>query len=200
MAVLVSGGGTTMQNLAETIASGELDAQFVLCIASNSKCLAIQRARKLGIPVEIISRKDAASVDDFSEKIATSLRRHQVDLALMAGFLSLWRIPADYQGRVLNIHPALLPKFGGKGMHGHLVHEAVLAAGEKESGCTVHIADNSYDSGPILLQRRVPVLPGDTPESLAARVFEQECIAYPEAIRLCMKDFKSRAQPAFNQT
>jgi phosphoribosylglycinamide formyltransferase-1 len=101
----------------------------------------------------------------------------------MAGFLSLWTIPPDLAGRVLNIHPALLPKFGGKGMHGHHVHEAVLAAHETESGCTVHYADNTYDTGPIILQRKVPVLPADTPDSLAARVFEQECLAYPEAIR-----------------
>jgi phosphoribosylglycinamide formyltransferase 1 len=105
-------------------------------------------------------------------------------LALMAGFLSLWEIPQDWRGRVMNIHPALLPKFGGQGMHGEHVHAAVLAAGEKESGCTVHFADNTYDTGPIIVQRRVPVLPGDTPDTLAARVFEQECLAYPEAIRM----------------
>jgi phosphoribosylglycinamide formyltransferase-1 len=102
----------------------------------------------------------------------------------MAGFLSLWEIPPELHGLVLNIHPALLPKFGGKGMHGHHVHEAVLAAGETESGCTVHYADNTYDTGPIIVQRRVPVRPGDTADTLAARVFEQECIAYPEAIRI----------------
>jgi folate-dependent phosphoribosylglycinamide formyltransferase PurN len=101
----------------------------------------------------------------------------------MAGFLSLWTIPPDFHNRVMNIHPALLPKYGGKGMHGHHVHEAVLAAGETESGCTVHFADNSYDTGPIILQRKVPVLPNDTPDTLAARVFEQERIAYPEAVR-----------------
>ncbi|HEY3243774.1 MAG TPA: formyltransferase family protein, partial [Phycisphaerae bacterium] len=99
-------------------------------------------------------------------------------------FLSLWRIPAEFEGRVLNIHPALLPSFGGAGMHGQRVHEAVLAAGCTESGCTVHLADNQYDHGPIVIQRRVPVLPGDTPETLAERVFEQEKLAYPEAIRL----------------
>ena len=184
LGILVSGGGTTMQNLAENIARGELDARIVCCIASNRHCFAIQRAKNLHIPLEIITPKDAGTIDEFSCRITDCLRRHHADLALMAGFLSLWRIPQDLRGRVMNIHPALLPKFGGRGMHGHHVHEAVLAAGEKESGCTVHFADNSYDTGPIIVQRRVPVLPGDTADTLAKRVFEQECLAYPEAIRL----------------
>ncbi len=184
LGILVSGGGTTMQNLAETIARRELDATIVCCIASNRHCFAITRAKNLNVPLEIITPKDAGTTEEFSRRIADTLRRHRVDLALMAGFLSLWQIPDDLRGRVLNIHPALLPKFGGKGMHGHHVHEAVLAAGEKESGCTVHFADNLYDHGPTIVQRRVPVLPGDTPDTLAKRVFEQECIAYPEAIRL----------------
>jgi len=172
-----------MQNLAEVISRGELDAQIVLCIASNASCFAIERAAKLGIPTVVINRQAAGSLETFSGQIAAALRKHRVDLALMAGFLSLWTIPDDLAGRVLNIHPALLPKFGGKGMHGHHVHEAVLAAGEKESGCTVHVADNAYDQGPIILQRKVPVLPGDTAATLAARVFAEECVAYPEAIR-----------------
>ena len=183
LAVLVSGGGTTLQNLAAVIARGELNATIVLCIASNAHCRANQRAANLKIPTVVINRQAAGSLEAFSAQIAVAIRQHRADLALMAGFLSLWTLPDDLAGRVLNIHPALLPKFGGKGMHGHHVHEAVLAAGEKESGCTVHLADNAYDHGPILLQRRVPVLPGDTAETLAARVFEQECIAYPEAIR-----------------
>ncbi len=184
LGVLVSGGGTTMQNLAETIAKGELDAQIVCCIASNSHCFAIQRAKRLNIPVIVIERRKAGSLAVFSHQIAQTLRQHDVELALMAGFLCLWEIPSDFLGRVMNIHPALLPKFGGKGMHGAHVHAAVLAAGETESGCTVHFADNTYDNGPIIVQRRVPVLPGDTPDTLAHRVFEQECLAYPEAIRL----------------
>jgi formyltetrahydrofolate-dependent phosphoribosylglycinamide formyltransferase len=172
-----------MQNLAEVIARGELDAEIVCCIASNSRCYGIERARTLGIPVAIIPRKEFAGVEDFSAKIAQTLREYRVDLALMAGFLSLWTIPEDYWGKVMNIHPALLPKYGGQGMHGERVHAAVLAAGETESGCTVHFADNAYDRGPIILQRRVPVMAGDTVETLAKRVFEQECIAYPEAVR-----------------
>ena len=182
LGVLISGGGTTMLNVAKVIARGELDARIACVIASNAHCAGIERAGQLGLPVHVITRKEAGSVEEFSRQIAQTLRESHVDLALMAGFLSLWNIPHDFAGRVMNIHPALLPKFGGKGMHGHHVHEAVIAAGETESGCTVHFADNSYDTGPIILQRRCPVLPGDTADSLAARVFVEECIAYPEAI------------------
>ena len=183
LGVLISGGGTTLENLAQVIARRELDAQIVCVIASNAKCFGIARANRLGLPVFVITRRESGNDAEFSRRIAARLREHRVDLALMAGFLSLWQIPEDFERRVMNIHPALLPKFGGQGMHGHHVHEAVLAAGEKESGCTVHFADNRYDAGPVILQRRVPVLSGDTAETLAKRVFEQECVAYPEAIR-----------------
>jgi phosphoribosylglycinamide formyltransferase-1 len=189
LGILISGGGTTLQNLADLISRNQLDARIAVVIASNSHCYGVERARKLNLPLHIITRKDLLTLKDFSQKIASVLRQHNVDLTLMAGFLALWRIPPDFTGRVLNIHPALLPKFGGKGMHGRNVHEAVLSAGETESGCTVHFADNSYDTGPIILQRKVPVHPNDTPDSLAKRVFEQECLAYPEAIRLVLKSF-----------
>jgi len=108
----------------------------------------------------------------------------EVDLVCLAGFLSFWEIPPRYEGRVMNIHPALLPGFGGKGMYGHRVHEAVLGAGCKVSGCSVHFVTNEYDAGPIIVQKAAAVLEGDTPDDLAARVFGQECKAYPEAIRL----------------
>jgi formyltetrahydrofolate-dependent phosphoribosylglycinamide formyltransferase len=183
LGILISGGGTTLQNIAEQIAAKKLDAAIGIVIASNPACFGIARAKNLGLPLVVITRKDAGSLQAFSDQIAATLRQYHVDLALMAGFLSLWTIPPDFHNRVMNIHPALLPKYGGKGMHGRHVHEAVLAAGETESGCTVHFADNSYDTGPIILQRKVPVLPNDTPDTLAARVFEQERIAYPEAVR-----------------
>ncbi len=191
LAILLSGSGTTLQNIADTIARGDLHARISLVIASNSTCFGIQRAKNLRLPVEIFTRKTSASLEDFSARITAALQAHHVDLVCMAGFLSLWTIPHALQNRVLNIHPALLslqdpaghPRFGGLGMHGLHVHQAVLAAGEKTSGCTVHFADNSYDTGPIILERTCPVLPIDTPESLAARVFTQECIAYPQAIR-----------------
>lgn len=184
LGVLISGGGTTLQNLAEAIARGELSASIACVISSNPKAYGLIRAKNLGLPSLVVARRDFPSTAEFSEALARVLRRHKVELVCMAGFLSLWPIPPDFRGRVLNIHPALLPNFGGKGMHGHHVHEAVLAAGEKESGCTVHLADDSYDTGPILVQRRCPVLAGDTAETLAARVFVEECLAYPEAIRV----------------
>lgn len=184
LGVLISGGGTTLQNLAEVIARGELQAAIACVISSNPNAYGLVRAANLKLPSYTIPRREFPSVEAFSEAIVRVLQQHRVDLVCMAGFLCLWQIPPAFAGRVLNIHPALLPKFGGKGMHGHHVHEAVLAAGEKESGCTVHYADDTYDTGPIILQRRCPVLPGDTPDTLAARVFEQECVAYPEAIRM----------------
>jgi phosphoribosylglycinamide formyltransferase-1 len=129
-----------------------------------------------------LPRKDFADAATFSAAVFDVIDEHDCDLVCLAGFLSLLVIPEEYEGRVLNIHPSLLPKFGGKGMHGQLVHQAVLDAGETESGCTVHLADNTYDTGPVLLQRRCPVEPGDNAASLAARIFELECEAYPQAI------------------
>ena len=183
LGVLISGGGTTMVNLARRIEAGTLNARITLVIASNPKARGIERAESLGLPVEVIHRKLYDSVDDFSKAVWAKLREAEVELVVLAGFLSLIRIPDDYAGKVMNIHPALLPKYGGPGMYGHHVHEAVLAAGETESGCTVHIADNQYDHGPIILQRTCPVLPDDTPDTLAARVMAEERQAYPEAIQ-----------------
>jgi len=182
LAVLLSGGGTTMLNLADRIAAGTLDAQIVLVIASNDKAGGIEKARALGVACEVVRRKDYDDSAAFSGRVFDAIRNAGCELVCLAGFLSLLVIPEDFERRVMNIHPSLLPAFGGKGMHGSHVHEAVLQAGAKESGCTVHFADNTYDTGPILLQRSCPVLPDDTPESLAQRVFEQECEAYPEAI------------------
>lgn len=184
LGVLLSGGGTTMINLANVIARGELDATIVSAIASNADAKGIERGRGVGVNVEVVARKSFASPAVFSEVVFSRLRDAKVELVCLAGFLSLLVIPDDFAGRVINIHPSLLPSFGGKGMHGHHVHEAVLAAGCKVSGCTVHFADQTYDTGPILVQRCCPVMDGDTADTLAARVFEQECIAYPEAVRM----------------
>ena len=183
LAVALSGGGTTLQNLAEQIEQGTLDAEIVCVITSNSTCFGIERSRDLGLPTHVMPRKQYDDKHAFSEAVFNACRTAQADLLCLAGFLSLLVIPDDYEGRVLNIHPSLLPKFGGKGMHGHHVHEAVIEAGETESGCTVHLADNTYDTGPTVLQKTCPVMPGDTPDVLATRVFELECAAYPEAIK-----------------
>jgi folate-dependent phosphoribosylglycinamide formyltransferase PurN len=134
--------------------------------------------------VRIIRKKDYADIDAFSRRIEEELETAKVDLVVQGGWLCLWRIPPQYVNRVMNVHPALLPCFGGQGMWGHHVHEAVLAAGCKVSGCTVHFCTNEYDRGPIIVQRTCPVEDDDTPDTLAARVFEQECLAYPEAIKL----------------
>ena len=184
LAVLVSGGGTTLQNLLDRCRDGRLCAQVVQVISSAADAFALERARQAGVPGAVVNRKEAGSAEEFSRRIFDLCRQARAELVCMAGFLQLLPIPDDFLGRVMNIHPALIPAFCGKGFYGNRVHEAVLAAGVKVTGCTVHFADNQYDHGPIILQRTVPVLDDDTPDSLAARVFQQECEAYPEAIRL----------------
>jgi phosphoribosylglycinamide formyltransferase-1 len=183
LAVLLSGNGTTLQNLIDRIADGRLPARIVQVVSSKAAAYGVERARKAGLPVAIAERKQFPTLEAFSTAIFDHCRAAQADLVCLAGFLQLLRIPGDFAGRVLNIHPALLPAFGGKGMYGHHVHKAVLQAGVAESGCTVHLVDDEYDHGPIVVQKRVPVLPGNTPESLAERVFAVECEAYPEAIQ-----------------
>jgi phosphoribosylglycinamide formyltransferase 1 len=183
LGVLLSGGGRTLINLQEQIQAGRLNAKVAVVIASRP-CKGIDLARQAGLDVHLISYHQRASDQAYSDAIAAKFDRAGVGLVVMAGFLSKWLIPPQYAGRVMNIHPALLPSFGGHGMYGHHVHEAVLAAGCKVSGCTVHFVNNEYDKGPIIVQRCVPVAEGDTPDTLAARIFEQELIAYPEAISL----------------
>ncbi len=173
LAVLLSGSGRTLVNLAAAITRGDLRARITTVIASKV-CAGCDRARELGIEPRVMT----GVIDpDELDRAANG-----ADWIVLAGYLKLIRVPARYRGRVVNIHPALLPSFGGKGMYGHHVHEAVLAHGCKVSGCTVHMVDDEYDRGPIIAQRACPVLDTDTPDTLAARVFEQECIAYPEAI------------------
>jgi len=184
LAVLLSGSGTTLQNLIDRIAAGRLDARIVQVVSSRPDAQGIGRAQSAGLPTAVVNKRECAGVDDFSDRIFALCRQSGAELVCMAGFLHLIRIPNDFQFRVLNIHPSLIPAFCGKGLYGHHVHEAVLAYGARISGCTVHFADNEYDHGPIVLQRPVPVLDDDTPNSLAARVFEQECAAYPDAIQL----------------
>ncbi|MDH3585355.1 MAG: phosphoribosylglycinamide formyltransferase [Phycisphaerae bacterium] len=193
LAVLISGGGRTMVNLAEKIRGGELDAKIVLVISSRPDVAGVERARELDLPVQCLDRREFDSVETYSDAVWEAVQGAAADLVCLAGFLHLLRIPTQLQGRVLNIHPALLPRFGGRGMYGRHVHEAVLAAGASESGCTVHFADAKYDEGQIILQQTCPVRPDDTPETLAARVFEQECIAYPQAIRQVAANWKAGA-------
>lgn len=183
LVVLISGGGTTLVNLQEKIEAGSLQAEIPLVIASRVDCGGIEKARTLGLHCEVVLRKSFPSLEAFSETIFRRCRDVRADLVICGGFLSLLKIPQDYHHRILNIHPSLIPAFCGAGYHGRKVHEAVLERGCKVSGCTVHFVDEQYDHGPILIQRTVPVLDDDTPESLAARVFQEECLAYPDAIQ-----------------
>ncbi len=184
LALLISGGGTTLQNLADQIDQGQLNAKIVLVISSNPKAYGLERARNMSLPSLVVPRKQFQDVQAFSQRVFEPIREAKADLVCLAGFLCLLDLPDDFATRVINIHPALLPAFGGRGMYGQRVHEAVLAAGCKVSGCTVHYCDQEYDTGPIIIQRPCPVAEDDTAQTLARRVFEQECIAYPEAIRL----------------
>lgn len=181
LAVLISGAGTTLQNLIDRIAGGQLPAQITGVVSSRGDVAGVERARRAGLPFVVVERR-TCSREEFHRRVWEAIRTAQPHLVCLAGWLHLLPIPEDYRYRVLNIHPALLPAFGGRGMYGLRVHQAVLEAGVKVSGCTVHFADDTYDTGPIVLQRCVPVLDDDTPQTLAARVFAAECEAYPEAI------------------
>ena len=176
LAIMLSGGGRTMVNIAAAIQSRQLPARITAVIASR-ECAGCTRAKELGLDTQVI--KGEIPAPDLEKR----LRAANADWLVLAGYLKKVNIPASFRHKAVNIHPALLPAFGGPGMYGHHVHEAVLARGCKVSGCTVHLLDEHYDNGPILVQRTCPVLDGDTAETLAARVFEQECIAYPEALR-----------------
>ncbi|MFQ5666736.1 MAG: phosphoribosylglycinamide formyltransferase [Candidatus Binatia bacterium] len=184
LAVLLSGAGTTLENLIERIASGRLRAEIVVVIASRTEAGGLRRARSAGIRAVAVPRKEFADIDRFNDALHAELEQHEFDLIVLAGFLSPFQLRNRYMGRVLNIHPALIPAFCGRGFYGKKVHEAVLEAGVKVTGCTIHFADDQYDHGPIVLQGVVPVLDNDTPDTLAARVHEIEAELYPEAIRL----------------
>jgi formyltetrahydrofolate-dependent phosphoribosylglycinamide formyltransferase len=184
LGILLSGGGRTLENLLAEIGAGRLAAEVAVVIASRPEIRGMEVGRAAGVPTHLVRPRDFASVETYSDAMCRLLDEARVDLVCLAGFLSYWIVPERYLGRVMNIHPALLPAFGGKGMYGHHVHEVILARGCKVSGCTVHFVNNAYDEGPIILQRTVPAYAEDTPDDLAARVFTEECIAYPEAIRL----------------
>jgi phosphoribosylglycinamide formyltransferase-1 len=181
LAVCVSGEGTTLQNLIDRIRTRKLRAEIVQVVASRPRIGAIARAEAARIPLAL-AKYNARSNTEFSKSVFDAIRHSHSELVVLAGFLSLLRIPAEYRGRVINIHPSLIPSFCGKGFYGNKVHEAVVQSGVKVSGCTVHFVDNEYDNGPIILQRTVPVHDRDTPQAIAARVFKEECKALPEAI------------------
>src|SRR5438874_2616726 len=173
LAVLVSGSGTTLQNFIDRIADGSVDARIAVVIGSRPDLLGLKRASDAKLMNFVVDRREFADCAAFSRQVFKLCDDAGVDLVCLGGWLCLLDIPASYAGRVMNIHPALLPSFGGQGMYGAKVHEAVLAHGCKISGSTVHFVDSQYDNGPIILQRACPVQEDDTPQTLAARVFEE---------------------------
>ena len=183
--VLASGGGTNLQSIIDKSLDGTLSADVVVVISNNSKAGALERARRHGIDTVHISSVTEGSQEAVDRKITEEMISRRVDLVVLAGYMKKIGpvLLKAYKGKILNIHPALLPKFGGKDMYGMHVHEAVITAGEKESGATVHIVDGKYDHGEILEQKRVPVYPDDTPETLQKRVLVKEHELFPETIQ-----------------
>lgn len=189
LCVLLSGAGTTLQNLIERIADGRLrNVRIVRVISSRSTVGGVRIARQAGIPVAVVRVRDHASPDDFSQALSRRVDECRPHVVLMAGFLCHWQVPGQYVHRVLNLHPALLPDFGGRGMFGIHVHAAVLGAGRRESGCTVHLVDQEYDHGPIVARATLQLDPSrETPDSLAARVQTLERELLPEVLQ-CVAD------------
>lgn len=189
IAVLISGTGRSLKNLIDRIEKGQLDCEIKLVIASTATARGVQYAEFAGIPIEIIERSHYESKEGFSETVFSSCTSYGVELVVMAGYLKLLHIPDSYHNRVVNIHPSLLPAFGGKGCFGNHVHEKAIERGVRLSGCTVHFVDNQYDDGPIILQKIVPVYSNDTAQTLNDRVFyDAECDAYPEALQLIARE------------
>lgn len=184
--VLASGGGSNMQAVMDAINAGTINARIVLVISDKAEAYALERARTAGIETAVISPKSYASREAFSQALANRLQAAEIGLVLLAGFMRVItrELIEPFAGRMINIHPALIPSFCGHGFYGHHVHEAVLQYGVKVSGCTVHFVEVDVDAGPIIVQRAVPVLENDTPDTLAARVLVEEHQALPEAVRL----------------
>jgi phosphoribosylglycinamide formyltransferase-1 len=184
LAVLISGSGRTLKNFIDLAAEGSLPVDVRLVISSSEKASGLQHAEHAGIPTQTFPRENYDSHAAYGEAIFDACRAAEVDYVAMAGFLKLVPVPEDFMGRVLNIHPSLIPAFWGHGMYGHHVHQAVIDHGAKITGCTVHFVDNQYDHGPIIWQQPVPVFDDDTADSLAERVFDTELEAYPHVLRL----------------
>ncbi len=184
IAVLLSGSGSSLENLLGCIDEATVPGEVCVVVASKANAFGLERARRRGIPAVAVPRKEYPEVDRFNDAIHAALAPHEPELVLLLGFLSPFETRGRYEGRALNVHPALVPAFCGKGFYGHRVHEAVLAAGVKLTGATVHFVDSEYDHGPIVLQEAVEVRDDDTAETLAARVQAAERRLVPEAVRL----------------
>lgn len=184
LAVLLSGAGSTLENLLRRAREGRLAGEVVAVVSSRPDVRGVDIARAWGIPTYVVTRADAPTASALSAAVDAALAPHAPDLLLLAGFLRKLAVLPHWEGRMMNIHPSLLPAFGGKGYYGARVHEAVIASGAKVSGCTVHFVDEEYDHGPYIIQRCIPVDEDDTPATLAERVAALEREVYPEAVRL----------------
>ncbi|NRA06685.1 MAG: phosphoribosylglycinamide formyltransferase [Myxococcales bacterium] len=184
VAVLLSGSGTSLENLCEQIDAGAVPAEIACVIASRASAGGLDRARRRGIPAHAVPRREHPGVGAFNDALHAILEGYEIDLVALLGFLSPFQSRGRWKGRVINVHPALIPAFCGKGYYGRHVHEAVLASGVRVSGASVHFAEDEYDSGPIILQEAVEVREDDTPDSLAARVQAAERRLVPQAVRL----------------
>ena len=190
ISVLISGGGTNLQSVIDEMEAGNLlNGKIVQIIASKADAYGLERGKKHGIPTKVISKVEYPDMEERMAAVLKALDDEETDLVVLAGYLSILspELIKKYNKRILNIHPSLLPKFGGKGCYGLRVHEQVVAAGEKESGATVHFVDEGIDTGEIIIQGKVEVLPEDTPEDLQKRVLVQEHRILPEAIRMVIK-------------
>ncbi len=183
LGLLISGGGTTMVNIHNKIQAGDLHAEISCVVCSRSKVAGVQRARDLGIPTYFIGRKKYASDEEYSRAIDEKLEAHDVELVVLGGFLRKYLPASRYEFSTINIHPSLIPAFCGQGFWGDKVHEAVWRGSCKISGCTVHLVNEKYDAGPIILQKPVAITDRDSPDDICKKVFQKECEALPEAIR-----------------
>lgn len=180
IAVLLSGNGTSLESLFERIETGELNAKICVVIASREDAFGLERATKRDVPAIAVPRKAYANTHDFNEALHAELAKHEIDLVALLGFMCMFEMRPAYEGRTINVHPALIPAFCGKGYYGEHVHQAVLDKGVRQTGATVHFVDSQYDHGPIILQEAIPVLEDDTVDSLASRVqaLERELVAH----------------------
>lgn len=182
IAFLLSGSGSTLENLLLEIEKGAVPARVVVAIADREGATGLDHARERGIPVAVVNRRTVARAR-YSHDLEEALRPYAPDLVVLGGFLTIFDVPTDLADRTINVHPSLLPEFGGKGFYGNRVHKAVLEAGRTETGCTVHFVTDDVDGGPIIAQATVPVKPDDTVAALAARVQAAERALYPDVIR-----------------
>lgn len=185
VAILASGGGSNLQALLDAMKDPSYPAEAVLILSNKARAQALERGKNAGVHTIFVNPHPYTNREDYDLELLNFLKQERVDLICLAGYLRILTpvLTRAFAGRILNVHPALLPKFGGPGMYGHHVHEAVIKAGEKESGATVHLVDEGVDTGAILMQGKVAVHPGDTAEMLAERVLEQEHLIYPQALR-----------------